>query len=453
MGRGPRGRRLACAGAAACAALWGGGLSASAFAGGPTSAPDDPAFRAHEQWGLAQAGFPSAWCRSTGAGALIVVIDTGIWAGHPDLAGKVAGEAAVHDGAITTGPAAALDDSGHGTHVAGIAAAATGNATGIAGAAPDARVFAIKVLWPSGGSEEQGTRSDLVQAIDYATTAVAPAWPGPVVLNVSIGAADAPGSSSDALSGADGDVDGAIERAAAAGLGVALAAGNTGTTGIGGAAVAQGAALSVGALAADGSVAPYSPTSGVSIFAPGGSAGGDGRYTGTGILSTWLDSSSGEYAWMAGTSMAAPHVAAALALLMSGGLSNRDADARLLSTADSTRRMHVDAAVGSTGPCGLPAAAPASTGRRGVPVVAPVPAAQTQVRAVVVAPPPVASPWPSPVAVLPATGAPRVTPAAAHVSGGGHPLLRSAVLALAATVLLWLLLPRRLLRRRDRVKP
>src|SRR5581483_9146707 len=175
--------RGACVAVAAWAACWSG--AAPAAAAGPTSAPSDPAFRAGEQWGLVQAGFPSAWCRAQGAGALIVVIDTGVSAEHPDLAGKLAGEAAVHDGAIATGPGAAADDAGHGTHVAGIAAADTGNGAGIAGAAPLARVYAIKVLWASGssgdgGPAEQGSRADLVQAIDYATTVVAPAWPGPV---------------------------------------------------------------------------------------------------------------------------------------------------------------------------------------------------------------------------------------------------------------------------------
>jgi subtilisin family serine protease len=428
---------------------------AAAGPGGVTSTPDDPGFRTHEQWGLAQAGFPTAWCRSTGAGALVVVIDTGIAAAQPDLAGKLAGSAAVRAGVVSTGAGAAADDSGHGTHVAGIAVAVTGNGVGIAGAAPGARVYAIKVLYAgSSGGAEQGTRADLVQALDYATTVVAPSWPGPVVVNLSIGAADASGSGSDSgsgetLSGSDGDVDAAIERASAAGLGVAVAAGNVGTTGIGSAAVAQGAALSVGALDQNGSVAPYSPTAGVSIFAAGGSASAPDRYTGTGILSTWLHSSSGDYAWMAGTSMAAPHVAAGLALLMSTGLSHRDAYARLLSTSDAQRRMHVDAALGSPAACGAAAAvAPAGGGAVRASRVAPV----RPPRAAATAPLPAGAPSPAAVAAspvaLPVT-APRVAAAAAPVSssGGGHPLLTRAVLGLGALLLLWLVTPRRLLRR------
>jgi subtilisin family serine protease len=420
----------------------------SAASAGATSTPDDPAFRAHSQWGLAQAGIPSAWCRATGAGTLIVVIDTGVSAAQPDLAGKLAGEASVRGGAVTAGPGAAADDSGHGTHVAGIAAAVTGNGVGIAGAAPDARVYAIKVLFAGASGSAEGARSDLVQAIDYASTVVAPSWPGPVVVNVSIGAADPSGGGSATLSGADADpgadVDSAIQRAYAAGLGVALAAGNAGTSGIGGDAVAAGAALAVGALDQNGAVAPYSPTAGVSIFAAGGSASSPDRYTGTGILSTWLHSSSGDYAWMAGTSMAAPHVAAALALLMGAGMSNREAYSRLLSTADGQRRLHVDAAVGSTGTCGRAAAAggggPARAGRNPA-VVAPVPSASASAAAAAAA---AAAPVVSPR--LPATGG--AAPAAASVaSGGGASWPARIALGLGAVVLLWIIAPRRLLRR------
>jgi subtilisin family serine protease len=442
--------RRACAVVVASAAAVAGVGGVSAASSGATSTPDDPAFRAHSQWGLAQAGFPSAWCRATGAGTLIVVIDTGVSASQPDLAGKLAGEASVRAGAVTTGPGAAADDSGHGTHVAGIAAAVTGNGVGIAGAAPDARVYAIKVLFAGATGSAEGARSDLVQAIDYASTVVAPSWPGPVVINVSIGAADPSGGGSATLSGADADpgadVDSAIERAYAAGLGVALAAGNAGTSGIGGDAVAAGAALAVGALDQNGAVAPYSPTAGVSIFAAGGSASSPDRYTGTGILSTWLHSSSGDYAWMAGTSMAAPHVAAALALLMGAGMSNREAYSRLLSTADGQRRMHVDAAVGSTGTCGGGAASAAAAGGggparagRNPAVVAPVPSASAAAAAATAAP--VAG-----APRLPSTGG--VAPAAASVAarGGGSWLARIA-LGLGALVLIWIVAPRRLLRR------
>jgi subtilisin family serine protease len=446
------GSRIAWA-ACAAAAVWAtSGSAAQAAPGGVAGAPNDPGFRDHRQWGLQQAGVPSAWCRSTGAGALIVVIDTGISAAHPDLAGKLAGEAGVRQGAVTTGPGAAADDSGHGTHVAGIAAAVTGNGAGIAGAAPDARLYAIKVLFAGSGPHDQGSHADLVRAIDYAVETVAPSWPGPVVLNISIGASDAGPSSPDAVATPSAEVDDAIERAAAAGVGVALAAGNAGTSGIGARAAADGAALSVGALDQNGNVAPYSPSAGVSIFAAGGSSSGPDRYTGTGILSTWPHSATGDYAWMAGTSMAAPHVAGALALLMSTGMGNREAYARLLSTSDAQLRMHVDAALGSPASCGAGAGAGASTAG-GAPVRAGRAAAEragARPGAGLASPSATAGAATSPASAsgspsLPLTG--RGVAARAPGGGGVRVLLTRVALALGAAVLVWFVLPRRLLRR------
>jgi subtilisin family serine protease len=428
---------------------WSSVAGATAAAAGPTSTPNDPGFVRHQQWGLVQAGFPNAWCRSTGAGALIVVLDTGVDAAHPDLAGKLVGEARVENGVLTTGPGVADDDSGHGTHVSGIALADTDNALGVAGAAPDARLYAIKVLFTSSpGQPEQGDDTDLAQAIDYATDSVAPSWHGPVVLNISIGAAG--DNSGTTMSDTSGDVSAALSHAYSRGLGIAVAAANNGTSPIGGAAVQAGEALSVGALAQNGTVAPYSPTAGVSIFAAGGAAGADQRYVNTGILSTWPHTSAGDYAWMAGTSMAAPHVAAALALLMSTGMSNGDSYARLLQTADSARRMHVDAALGSTAPCGA-AARPVTHA-----AAPPAPAGSHAVSASSTAPPSITVP--------PATGRtaammeppharPAVVDLAAPVTGGdahgasaaglGMWLLR-LTLAMLGCALLWLALPRRL---------
>jgi subtilisin family serine protease len=408
---------------------------ASAAPAGVTSTPNDVAFRNHQQWGLAQAGFPTAWCRSTGAGALIVVIDTGVDAGHPDLAAKLVGQARVQNGTLTTGPGTALDDAGHGTHVAGIATAVTGNGIGIAGAAPDARLFAIKVLFaPAPGHPEQGTQADLVQAIDFAADTLAPAWSGPVVLNISIGAADASASDSGTVAGT-GDIAAALDHAYARGLAVAVAAGNIGTSPVAAAAVADGSALSVGALDQNGMVAPYSPTSGVSVFAAGGAASGGQRYISTGIISTWPHSSAGDYAWMAGTSMAAPHVAAALALLMSTGLSNRQAYAQLLGTEDAQRRMHVDVALRSTAPCGVP---PAVRPRPVVRAAAPPPAA--------VPPAPVVTAAPTPVPVAAAVVRRLVVPtagSAAPASARGSAWESHAALGVGAVLLLVLLTPRR----------
>jgi subtilisin family serine protease len=84
---------------------------------------------------------PEAWSRTLGSDTVrIAVVDTGIDAAHPDLAGKVVA-AANFTASNTT-----QDLSGHGTHVAGAAAASFDNTTGIAGVAPNAGLMDIKVL-------------------------------------------------------------------------------------------------------------------------------------------------------------------------------------------------------------------------------------------------------------------------------------------------------------------
>jgi subtilisin family serine protease len=341
-----------------------------------TSTPNDPWFASGQQWGLTQGGFPSAWCASTGAGALIAVIDGGVDFGNPDLAGKSAGS--------YTLPGVAPGVTGHATHVAGIAAAATGNGIGMAGAAPDARLYSVKMLDASG----QGTSTNLAAAIRYVTEQVAPTWPGPVVLNISVGATTA---------STPGDVASAIGEANSHGLGVALAAGDQpGSSGYGD---MNGQAMVVGALGQNGAVASYSPTGGVNVFAAGGE-NISGTNVGTGIISTYAG---GQYAWLTGTSMATPHVAAALALLMSGAhLSNQQAYSRIVGT-EASGALRVDRALGSTGSCGAPAPRPAPA-----PVVRPAP--RPYVPPVTAAAP---APPPASVQTAPPAAAPTAAPAVA----------------------------------------
>jgi subtilisin family serine protease len=322
---GPRHQALGAL-AAACWTL----LAAPAGAAAATSTPDDAWFAAGQQWGLVQAGFPSAWCASTGAGALIAVVDGGVDFGHPDLAGKAAGSWTV--------PGLAPGVTGHATHVAGVAAADTDNGVGMAGAAPDARLYSAKMLDADGS----GSSADLAAAIRHVTDQVAPTWPGPVVLNISVGAT---------TSTPPPEVAAAIADADAHGLGIALAAGDQpGTSGY---AAMSGQAMVVGALTRTGGVAPYSPTTGVNVFAAGGQDT-SGSNVGSGIVSTY---SGGHYAWLTGTSMATPYVAAALALLMSTGESNHEADQRIEST-EVGGALRIDRALGRTGTCGAPVTAP-----------------------------------------------------------------------------------------------
>jgi serine protease len=91
------------------------------------------------QWYLLREGFPAAWDLSRGAGVRVGVIDSGIDLSHPELGGKVA---AARD--QDAGPNGTVDEVGHGTHVAGIACGATNNGAGIAGGGFDCQVVAEK---------------------------------------------------------------------------------------------------------------------------------------------------------------------------------------------------------------------------------------------------------------------------------------------------------------------
>jgi len=118
-----------------------------------TRVPDDPALHVQEPWPGVPAGvpmewwawredFPRAWALTRGRGALVGVIDTGVDASHPDLAGKVA-VAVDRDRDPSHGPAT-TDESGHGTHVASLACGATDNGIGIAGAGWGCRLIVVK---------------------------------------------------------------------------------------------------------------------------------------------------------------------------------------------------------------------------------------------------------------------------------------------------------------------
>ncbi len=142
------------------------GLSAAAFASrlrrlmgvasvqlerryAPRLVPNDPALSEPAsssgtvQWTLAREGFFSAWNISKGDGALVGVIDTGIDATHPDLASKIAVAVDEQDPSDARGTAR-TDEVGHGTHVASLACAATGNGIGIAGAGYDCKLVIEK---------------------------------------------------------------------------------------------------------------------------------------------------------------------------------------------------------------------------------------------------------------------------------------------------------------------
>jgi serine protease len=112
--------------------------------------PNDPALSTAEdrfnvaagtpiQWALGRHGFPAAWDVTTGTEARVAVLDTGVDATHPELAGKVLTAESI-DGSDPR-----EDRDGHGTHVAGLACASTDDAVGVAGAGWGCRLHIVKL--------------------------------------------------------------------------------------------------------------------------------------------------------------------------------------------------------------------------------------------------------------------------------------------------------------------
>lgn len=179
--------------------------------GAPGSgAVDDPLFS--EQWGLTQINAPAAWQRgATGAGVTIAVLDTGVDLEHPDLAPNLVAGIDVVAGQNDC-PAGPQDENGHGTHVAGIAAAVTDNGFGVAGTAPDASIMPVRVL----DEEGSGSNEEIVEGIRYA------ADHGAEVINMSLGELPVVGQ----LTAINQDLEDAIDYAFSQGSLVVAAAGN-----------------------------------------------------------------------------------------------------------------------------------------------------------------------------------------------------------------------------------
>jgi subtilisin family serine protease len=117
------------------------------------------------QWWVARTNLPAAWDIERGAGATVAVIDTGVDGGHPELAGKIAG-AIDNDNSPGGGPPTA-DENGHGTHVASLACAAGDNGVGIVGAGLDCRLIVIKTDLSDGSIAHS-----IVQAADLGAGAI-----------------------------------------------------------------------------------------------------------------------------------------------------------------------------------------------------------------------------------------------------------------------------------------
>lgn len=332
-----RGRTAAAALAALLAAL----LSATvavAPAGAASAGPNDPLFP--QQWNLAQVQAPAAWTVSTGQGVPIGLVDTGVDLHHQDLAGKVVAAAncigAGGDPArCNTASGAAQDDNGHGTHVAGIAAADTNNHLGVAGMAPGAQLVVAKSLDSTGS----GTFADVDAGIEWVVDH------GARVVNLSLGDSGSTPLLDGLLGGSGASLTTGIDYAWAHGAVPVVAAGNTNLFGLGSTNYGSIPAIVVGASGRDGQVAPYSSPTGNAqwaVLAPGGNGQVNGQPDCSTpddqvdcIISTyWFPGQANQYAYDEGTSMAVAEVSGTLALLLAMGKSPQQAVSAVLSSAD-----------------------------------------------------------------------------------------------------------------------
>jgi thermitase len=252
--------------------------------------PNDPRFG--EQWGLIKTRFEDAWSSTLGSGVRIAIVDTGAAVGHPDLEGNIASQ---YD--FRNDDGTAEDPNGHGTHVAGIAAAMTRNGRGVAGGCPKCKLLIAKVL----GSDGVGGAADIAEGIIWS------ADKGAKVINVSIGGEH----NADTLKKA-------IAYATRKGAVVVAAAGNDRTS-TPQYPAAYPAVIAVAATNQDDRRASFSNYGDwVDVAAPG-----------VGVLSTVPSS----YDSFSGTSVAAPHVSALAGLLASQGLGPAGIEKRIFSTA------------------------------------------------------------------------------------------------------------------------
>lgn len=104
----------------------------------PGLATNDP--YAGSEWHLAKIGAPAAWDSTQGSGVTIAILDSGVDGSHPDLAANMVAGWNVYDNNSNT-----ADVYGHGTAVAGTAAAVSNNGTGVASVAGGAKIMPIRI--------------------------------------------------------------------------------------------------------------------------------------------------------------------------------------------------------------------------------------------------------------------------------------------------------------------
>ena len=276
------------------------------------TAPNDTFYGTSYLWGISKINVSSVWNTYKGQGIKIAIVDTGILYSHEDIAsniytnpGEIAGNGIDddRDGFVddvrgwdfVDNDNNATDLNGHGTHVAGIAAAVGDNAKGIIGVAPLAKIIPVRVLDAFGS----GSLLNVAKGIEYAVRA------GANIINLSLGVANLNLASVNLLQKA-------VDFATSMGRFVVAAAGNSNANVNNFSPANLKGVISVGATDRYDTRAYFS-NYGSSLFitAPGVDILSlDSKQTHIGTALT------NDYYMASGTSMAAPFVSGALALLM-----------------------------------------------------------------------------------------------------------------------------------------
>lgn len=234
-----------------------------------------PRLMENTPWGISRINLTGV--NRTGRGVKVGVLDTGVDSGHPDIGRNVRGAMDAIGGS-----ASARDDNGHGTHVSGTIAALK-NGIGVVGVAPDASVYSVKVL----DSRGSGKLSNLVHGMEWCVSQQIK------VVNLSLSASKENQTFRDV-----------VQAARRAGITMVCAAGNSGpgpnTVGYPARYIET---IAVAAVDERDSVPNFSSRGReIAVSAPG-----------VDVLSTWPGR---RYRKSSGTSMAAPHVTGAVALLL-----------------------------------------------------------------------------------------------------------------------------------------
>lgn len=259
--------------------------------------PNDPYYSS--QWSLPNIQATEAWQQigTLNKSIKVAVIDTGVDADHPDLAGRIASGGKGFNYSISSNNSVASDDFndvlGHGTMVAGVIVANTHNSIGVAGVSGnlDVKILPIKVFWGSDPLKATCYTSDIIAAIDYAISQ------GVDVINMSLGAI--------------GYIEAenlAVQRAINAGITVVASAGNDGNTSDAGKyeyPASYNNVISVGSINSSNAKSVFSSYNDkVSVVAPG-----------EGIVTTEKNSGYSYPSAVNGTSFSAPVVSAIAAVL------------------------------------------------------------------------------------------------------------------------------------------